>query len=122
MKLAVLFASVGIATSLISTFLLKDELGDGFIIIASLRVFMAFVYAALLILSYNGAGWVRYAYTVLFVLGLLAVRGASLRVLLDISSLIALVASIVAISLWFSRQSSAWYRHTSSLRGQRSDA
>jgi hypothetical protein len=121
-KLAVLFAGVAIATGVISTFFLRDELGDGWIIIASLNVFMAIVYAALLILSYNGASWVRYAYTVLFVLGLVGLSRAGARVLLDLSVLTSLVANLLAISLWFSRPSSEWYRHAASLRRRPSDA
>jgi hypothetical protein len=121
-KFAVLFAGIAIATRVGSTLLQREQLGDGWIIFASFSVFLALIYAVLLVLSYNGSSWVRYAYAVLFALGLLAFRGASVRILLDVWVMASLVASVVAISLWFSRRSNEWYKQAHRVGSPQSDA
>ena len=121
-SLAVLFAAIATAIATVSIFSLKDDLGDGWLLIASFRVFVAIVYAVLLILSFNGAGWVRYVYTALFAVGLIGFRNIGLSAFLNVAVVGALIANVVAISLWFSRASNEWYRNAFRVRRQQSDA
>lgn len=110
LKAALILALLSVLIGLAFMVVYRAAFGEGWILMFFFRVFMAILYLVLFVLAFNGFGWTRYIYAVLFTVGLGRIVTTDASVLTNIWVLVPTVASLMAIILWFSPNTTRWYR------------
>jgi len=109
-KLAIAAAALAVAIDMFAVWEFKSVLGPGWILIAAFSVFRVIFVAFLLMLAYNGRGWVRYAFAVMFLVSVGSLAKTDPALLLDFWIVVQCALVLLAVLLWFTASSHNWYR------------
>ena len=110
LKIALLLAFFGVLVDFGFIIANRLLLGDGWIILFSVKGFVSIFYIVFFVLAYNGRAWVRFVYAVLFVFGFVRFAGEDIALFLNPWVVSSAVFSLAALVLWFFPNTNEWYR------------